>query len=127
MNSKIARGIFAIKQLKFTMPDIVKTLYFALMYLHISCILHDWGNSRSSVIRKTITLQKYAIRSSNRAPHNSHRDSLFKETEILKISDFYMLYQAIIFMFDLVNKRLPRSFDGVFWISIKIVEHVSHT
>ena len=37
VNSKIARAIFAIKQLKFTMPvEILKTLYFALIHPHIS-------------------------------------------------------------------------------------------
>ena len=80
--------------------EILITLYFALIHPHISYGILAWGNARSSVIRKTITLQKYAIRSINRAPHNSHTDPLFKATEILKILDFYT-YQAIIFMFDL--------------------------
>ena len=88
----------------------------------ISDCLVAWGNARSSVIRKTITLQKYAIRSINRAPHNSHTDPLFKATEILKISDFYT-YQATLFMFDFVNKRLPRSFDGVFLYNRDIYQH----
>ena len=123
VNSKISRAIFAIKQLKFTMPvEILKTLYFALIHPHIAYGILAWGNARSSVIRKTITLQKYAIRSINRAPHNSHTDPLFKATEILKISDFYT-YQATLFMFDFVNKRLPRSFDGVFLYNRDIYQH----
>ena len=123
VNSKISRAIFAIKQLKFTMPvEILKTLYFALIHPHIAYGILAWGNARSSVIRKTITLQKYAIRSINRAPHNSQTDPLFKATEILKISDFYT-YQATLFMFDFVNKRLPRSFDGVFLYNRDIYQH----
>ena len=114
VNSTISRTIFAIKQLKFTMPvDILKTLYFALIHTHIAYGILAWGNAHSSIIRKTITLQKNAIRSINRAPHNSPTDPLFKATEILNISDFYT-YQATLCMFDFVNKRLTRSFDGVF-------------
>ena len=123
VNSKISRAIFAIKQLKFTMPvEILKTLYFALIHPNIAYGILAWGNSRSSVIRKTITLQKYVIRSINRAPHNSHTNPLFKATEILNISDFH-IYQAILSIFDFVNKRLPRSFDGVFLHNRDIYQH----
>ena len=54
--------------------EILKTRYFALIHPHISYGVPTWGNARSSVLRKTITLQKYAIRSINRAPRNSHTD-----------------------------------------------------
>ena len=130
MNSTISMTIFAIKQLKFTMPvDILKTLYFALIHPHIAHGILAWGNAHSSIIRKTITLQKYAIRSINRAPHNSHTDPLLKATEILKISDFYT-YQATLCMFDFVNKRLPvHLMENLSRIgtSINIIQHVSHT
>ena len=44
MNSKISRAIFAIKQLKFTMPvEILKTLYFALIHPHIAYGILAWG------------------------------------------------------------------------------------
>ena len=59
VNSKISRAIFAIKQLKFTMPvEILKTLYFALIHPHIAYGILAWGNARSSVISEKPSLSR---------------------------------------------------------------------
>ena len=69
----------------------------------------------SSALRKTITLQKRAVRTINRAAFNSHTDPLFNRSRILKISDLYQSHiQVLIFMYDFVHHNLPRSFDDSF-------------
>ena len=78
----MSRAIFAIKHLEFTMSvDILKKLDLALIHPQILYRILAWGNVRSSVICKTITFQKYAIRSILVAPHNSHTYPLFNDSE----------------------------------------------
>jgi hypothetical protein len=53
VNSKLSRAIFAMKQLKYTLPiDTMRTLYFALIHPHLSYGILIWGNACSSVLRK---------------------------------------------------------------------------
>ena len=114
INSKISRAIFAIKQLKFTVPlSILKTLYFALIQPHLSYGILAWGNAGSKILHKTIQLQKYAIRTIHKAAYNSHTDPLFNKSQILKLTDLYE-YESVLFMYDFVENNLPRSFGDVF-------------
>ena len=120
INRKVSNSIFAIKQLKHTLPiDILRTLYFALIHPHLTYGVLAWGNARSSALRKTITLQKRAVRTINRAAFNSHTDPLFNRSRILKISDLYQ-YQVLLFMYDFVHHNLPRSFDDSFHYNYEI-------
>ena len=114
INSKISRAIFAIKQLKFTVPlSILKTLYFALIPPHLSYGIRAWGNAGSKILHKTIQLQKYAIRTIHKAAYNSHTDPLFNKSQILKLTDMYE-YESVLFMYDFVENNLPHSFGDVF-------------
>ena len=98
VNSKMFRAIFAIKQLKFTIPlSILRTLL-------------AWGNAGSKILHKTIQLQKYAIHTIHKAVYNSHTDSLFNKSQILK--DLYE-YESVLFMYDFVKNNLPHSFYDV--------------
>lgn len=113
VNSKISRTMFAIKQVKNILPAyILRNLYFALIHPHLCYGILAWGNA-SQPLRKTITLQKRAIRTINKAAYNSHTDPLFHSSQVLKLQDLYT-YQSALFMFDYVNNNLPASFTNVF-------------
>ena len=114
VNSKIARAMFAIRQVKHILSrDILRNLYFALIHPHLSYGILVWGNAKQTILSKTKTLQKRAIRTINKAAFNSHTDPLFRSSQILKLDDLYH-YTSSLFMFDYVNRNLPRSFDNVF-------------
>ena len=114
VNSKISHALFSIKQVKNILPvSILHKLYFALIHPHISYGILSWGNAGKTVLQKTTTLQKRAIRMINKKSYNSHTDPLFRSSKILKIQDLYN-YQSAIFMFDYTRKKLPNSFDSVF-------------
>ena len=101
-------------QVKNILPvSILHKLYFALIHPHISYGILSWGNAGKTVLQKTTTLQKRAIRMINKKSYNSHTDPLFRSSKILKIQDLYN-YQSAIFMFDYTRKKLPNSFDSVF-------------
>ena len=54
INSKISRAIFAIKQVKFTLPlDSLRTLYYALIHPHLIYGLLAWGNANLNLLHKT--------------------------------------------------------------------------
>ena len=46
----------------------------------------------------------------NNTKYRHHTDPLFKRNNIVKVSDLYKL-QVFSFMYDLVNNKLPGSFD----------------
>ena len=100
--------------IKFSLPKhCLRTLYFALIHPHLTYGILAWGNSKATLLNKTDTLQKRALRSINNKKYNSHSDPLFKLSGVLKISDLYQM-EALLFMFDYINNGLPKSFNGTF-------------
>ncbi len=84
----LSRALFSIKQVKHVLPlDSLRTLYFALIHLHLSYGIIAWGNADMNLIRLAKLLQKRAIRVINKAPFNSHTDPKFKKSGILKLND----------------------------------------
>jgi hypothetical protein len=114
VNTKIARAIYSIKQLKHVFPcNNLRTLYFALIHPHISYGILAWGKASPTILKKTEILQKRAVRMINKKAYNSHTDPLYKSSEILKITDLYE-HQVNLFMYDFYHKLLPISFHSVF-------------
>ena len=114
VNSKISRAIFSINQAKNILPySILRKLYYALIQPHLTYGILAWGNADQSILRKTITLQKRAIRTIHKSTYNSHTDPLFNTSQILKISDLYQS-QIALFMYDYIHHKLPGSFENVF-------------
>ena len=110
VNRKMARAMFAIKQVKYLLPyNTLRNLYYALVHSHLSYAIVAWGNADRTITRKTMTLQKRA----KRASYNSHTEPLFSRSQILKLEDLYQ-HQSILFMYDYANKHLPTSFNSMF-------------
>lgn len=114
INTKIARSLFIIKQVKHFLPyESLRTLYFTLIHPYLSYGITVWGSASSDVFRRTIILQKRAVRTIFNAYYNSHTDPLFKQSRILKMSDQYK-QGVLLFMHDFVRNRLPISFLNMF-------------
>ena len=113
LNSKIARTVFMIKQVKYILPnDSLKTLYYALIQSHLTYGILAWGNASDSTT-KIHVLQKRAIRCIHKANYNSHTDPLFKHSKLKKLTDIYET-QVLLFMHNYVSNKLPESFNGTF-------------
>ena len=114
INSKISRALFAIKQLKFSLPkESLLTLYFSLLHPYLTYGILAWGNASTNILRKTETLHKRALRTVHNKSYNSHTDPLFKQSGILRVSDLYQL-EVVLFMYDYVRTKLPLSFRNIF-------------
>ena len=114
VNKKISRALFIIKQVKNLLPlDCLRTLYFALIHPHLSYGITACGNASLAILKRTNILQKRAIRTICRAKYNSHTEPLFKQLNILKLTNLYE-YEATILMFKFVHNKLPLSFKYTF-------------
>ena len=120
LNSKIARSIFSIKQLKNVLPQsCLQTLYFSLVHSHLTYGLLAWGSANASAINKTALLQKRAMRTVFNTAYNSHTEPLFKLAHIFKLTDLYE-YEVITFMYDYSHLKLPVSFNGLFRLNHEV-------
>ena len=98
INSKISRALFAIKQLKFSLPkERLLTLYFSLLHPYLTCGILAWGNASTNILRKTETLHKRALRTVHNKSYYSHTDPLFKQSGILKVSDLCDIWCIYVF------------------------------
>ena len=79
------------------------------------------GKANPSVLHKTKTLQKHAIRTIHRAQYNSHTEPLFKNSGILRVRDLYES-EVTLFMHDYTHHKLPSSFDNTFKHNYEIQE-----
>ena len=113
---KVSRALFSIKQVKHILPmESLTTLYFALIHPHLSCGIIAWGSADKSITRQTNLLQKRAIRIRyiTNSAFGSHTDPKFKKQGILKVNNLFD-YQCILFMYDYISGKIPRSFVGTF-------------
>ena len=64
--------MFTIKQVTNLLDgSLLRNLYFALIHPHLNYGILSWWNT-GELLRKTITLQKRAIHTINKATYNSH-------------------------------------------------------
>ena len=116
VNSKISRALFSIKQVKNILPvSMLHKLYFALIHPQISYGILSWGNAGKTVLQKTTTLQKRAIRMINTKSYNS--DTLFRSSKILGHSSLIWTYRANAHRMR-VSHDVNRSDHSVWWIWI---------
>ena len=77
---KKSKSLFFLKQVKKMLPlDSLKTLYYALIFPHLSYGIIAWGSADKGLIRQTELLQKRAIRTIHNAFYNSHTDPKFRK------------------------------------------------
>ena len=120
INKKIAQALMAIKKAKHHLtPTALKTLYYSLIHPHLIYGITLWGNASKSTLKKTQTLQKRAIRYISHSHYNAHTEPLFKQLNILKISEIYH-QQIATFMYDYHTGKLPHSFHNAFTYTSQI-------
>ena len=113
IHSKIAKSLYAINAAKNILSkDVLLMLYKSLVHCHFLYCIQTYSSSSNSALRKLILQQKKAIRIVTKSNFNSHTVPLFKHHEILPL-DEEAKFSKILFMYDYIHERLPRSFDGL--------------
>ena len=81
-------------------------MYCSLFHPYLSYCNEIWGNTYQSNVKCLFTLQKKAIRLICNADRLADTNAMFKDTSILKLSEF-VKYKTVIVMFTLFHGILP--------------------
>ena len=112
--SKVAKGTgIIIKARKLVSKEALMSLYYAVIYPHLSYCNHIWGNNSASTLYKLTTLQKRVIRIICGVHPRTHCSPLLIELKILNIDQInkFMVGQM---MFGFYKRNLPEVFNEFF-------------
>ena len=108
--NKISRTLGIMNRLKRYLPfSAMKLIYDYLILSHLQFGITCWGFEWNMILK----LQKRALRIMTNSEYNAHTELLFKELEMLKISDIFNV-RCMKFWYKFVNKSLPEYFGTMF-------------
>ena len=114
IKTSIARTMGSLNCIKRIIPPrILKQIYLTLIQPKILYGLVIWGHNAHKLHR----LQKRAVRIITCSKYNAHTDPLFKELNILKITDLYNLQICKLF-YKITNGYIPIYFKQLYSNSI---------
>ena len=108
--------------------DILKTLYYSLIYSHLNYAIEVWGSADTSHLNKLLILQKRTVRmitlSDKRQGDYSFLPSspLFRKLDFLQVQDVFKLRVAK-FIFNCLNRNNPEIFQSWFLLTSIIHNH----
>lgn len=135
ISKKISRGVGILAKLRsFLNPKLLKSIYYCVVYSHLSYGVEAWGSACSSYLEKILILQKKAVRilSGNKyfqiygesVESLPHSEPLFKSLEILKFEDIFRINLAK-FVYQTLSKESPEVFSEWFQYSHLIHSHAT--
>ena len=117
---KISKSIGVINRARFFLPKpCLKTLYYCLVYPYLHYCIIVWGSTYKTNLRRLVSLQKRVIRIISKSTFDSHSDPIFKELELLKLSDIRQLELGKL-MFSLNHSLLPPKFNNYFSLNKQV-------
>jgi hypothetical protein len=107
---KISRNIGVINSIKRFVPVyVLRTLYFSLVQSHLIYGICSWGFE----LQRLTKLQKKAVRIINNSKYNAHTEPLFKNSQILKLTDLFNV-SLLSFYYKHTKGNLPKYFLSFF-------------
>ena len=109
-SNKISRALGIMSRLKRFLPrNVLRLIYNSLILPHLQYGILIWGFKNSRLGK----LQKRAVRIMFNTKYNAHTGPLFKQLNLLKLSDIFKTRQ-IRFYFRYINNSLPVYFKDIF-------------
>ena len=109
ISKKIKRNIGALSKIRhFVSLDILKSLYYALIFPFLTYCLVAWGNTYSSSLLPLYNLQKRVIRIITFSDY-------ILSLKIIKLYDL-VYFQTALFMCNYHYNNLPESFNSFFHV-----------
>ena len=135
ISKKISRGVGILGKLRnFMDTDLLKTIYYCLVYSHLSYGVHAWGSACKTETEKIVVLLKKAARimTGNQyfqiygepAGPLPHAEPLYKELGILNFQDIFDLNIAK-FVYSTLNGQSPAIFSDWFTYTHSIHSHAT--
>ena len=115
---KISKSIGVINGAIFFLPKpCLKTLYYCLVYPYLHYCIIVWGSTYKTNLRRLafVSLQKRVLRIISKSTFDSHSDPIFKELELLKLSDIRLLELG-----KLTHSLLPSKFNNYFSLNNQV-------
>jgi hypothetical protein len=114
IKTKLVCSLYIIRRIKSLLPsECLKTLYYTLVYPHLTYGIMLWGSTTKSHIHKVFVMQKNLIRVISNSDYNAHTDPIFVELQVMKMSDIYALEIAK-FMYNYANGNLAAPLLNIF-------------
>ena len=114
IKSKVAKGMGILcKAKKIFQLSTLRTLYYSIIYPHLTYCIEVWGNTSKSYLSSLFKMQKKVIRIIKQVGYREHTDPLFAELKLLKLPDIYTL-QVMTFVFKYIKGMLPLLFENFF-------------
>ena len=96
LSSKISRTLeFLFKLRNLMSVDIMKSLYYALIFLYITYVIEVWYGAPGYVKKEIEILQRKTIRIINFLPYNDHTPAHFKRMNSLTVDKVFSLNIAL--------------------------------
>ena len=94
---KFSRGCWAIANLrKFLNMEILRTLYYSLVYPYIHYGITNWGSAAKTHLSKLEIKHKQIVRLMTWSKYNSPSNPIFVKLRLLKIQDVFKLKIAML-------------------------------
>ena len=107
IKSKIAKGLGILCKARKVFPVVtLKTLYYSIIYPHMTYCIEVWGNAAKTHLCSLFKMQKKIVRTITSAGYRAHTDPIFNDLQLLKLPDIY-IYCVMIFVFRFVKGLLP--------------------
>ena len=107
LSKKVSRGIGVLSKVRYYVNrNILHQLYYSIFYPFLTYSLSIWGNTYLSTLEPLIILQNRVIRTITFSKPDEQSEPLFKELEILKLTDLVILHNAL-FMYHYYYSLLP--------------------
>ena len=114
VQTKVSRSIAVINKAKTILDKkSLHTLYCSLVLPYFQYCVEIWGNNYVTSLKAITTLQKRAIRIINKVGYLEHTNSLFIQSNLLKLADI-VKYQTAQIMFKAKNHLLPKNVQKLF-------------
>ena len=111
---KVKSSVGILSKLRhFVTIDILKTMYYTLIYPFLIYGIIVWGNTYQTTLNSLYILQKQAVRIITFANFDDHSSPIFKGLNFIKLFDLVTLHIAI-FMHKFHHHHLPSVFDNFF-------------
>ena len=130
---KVSRSIGVMYKIRpFVNTNILKNIYYGLIYSHLLYAIQAWGFAFETHKSKLVVLQKKAIRmitfNDKRLDNWSlvHTSPLFKELEFLKLNEIFE-FQLVCFIFDCLHHLSPTQFHEWFILTSNVHDHATRT
>ena len=129
ISRKMSRAIGLLYKIRpFVNMKVMKTLYYSLVYPHLTYAIEVWGSAGITILNRLLVLQKRIVRmltySDTRKSDYSFPSSnpIFFKEQVFKVFDIFKMRIAQ-FIYSCLNKTCPVNFHSWFKLTMQIHSH----